>query len=161
MHVHSYGHEYDGGHKHEHFQPQFRTRALIHSWTPHEHELEEDHIHEHIHELDICAWHTLHVIVMITNIICYWCYCKGFVFGIIFAAHCSAPIVAVMHLACVMVSWLVYFDFRWNRCVLFQLGSSINLLPFRRRTLYICYDSWHMSIGDIIQGPLQTPWRKM
>ena len=86
-------------------------RGFIHEHI-HEHGLEHDHIHEHIHELDICGWHTLHGIVMITNIICYWCYCKGFVFGIIFAAHCFDPVVAVMHMACVMVSCMVYFEYR-------------------------------------------------
>ena len=42
------------------------------------------------------------------------------------------------------------YDFNWAR--------AFNLLLLRRRTLYICYDPWYMTIGDIIQGHLQTDY---
>ena len=39
-------------------------------------------------------------------------YDVGFVFGIISAAPCFDLVVAVMHMACVMVSQMVYFEYR-------------------------------------------------
>jgi hypothetical protein len=37
-----------------------------------------------------------------------------------------------------------------------SFGSSTSLLPLRRRSLQIIHDLCHMSMGDIIQGKLQT-----
>jgi hypothetical protein len=43
-----------------------------------------------------------------------------------------------------------------RQCACLQFGSSTSFLPLRRRSLQIIHDSWHVSMGDIIQGKSPT-----
>ncbi len=69
---------------------------------------------------------------------------------------CSNSIVAAIHMAFVMASCMASIEFRLNRRVVLRVGSCTCLLPLRRRCLWICYDSWHVSMVDVIQGKPQT-----